>query len=62
MRLLRAGVCADRTSVHRQYGLSIRAALRQVYENALPCLRNEGVARAGRFADGEGRNGDYGEI
>ncbi len=55
-------VRADRSSVHRQYGLPIRAALRQEYDNGLSCLQNEGVAGAGRFAAGKGRHGDYGEI
>jgi enoyl-CoA hydratase len=55
-------VRADRNSVHRQYGLSIRAGLRQEYDNGLSCLRNEGVAGAGRFAAGKGRHGDYGDI
>ena len=53
---------ADRNSVHRQYGLPIRDALRQEYENGLACLENEGVAGAGRFAGGKGRHGDYGNI
>ena len=55
-------VRADRNSVHRQYGLSIRDALRQEYNNGLSCLGNEGVAGAGRFAGGKGRHGDYGDI
>jgi enoyl-CoA hydratase len=53
---------ADRNSVHRQYGLPLRAALRQEYEDGLSCLGNEGVAGAGRFAGGKGRHGDYGDI
>jgi enoyl-CoA hydratase len=53
---------ADRNSVHRQYGLPLRAALRQEYEHGLSCLKNEGVAGAGRFSAGKGRHGDYGDI
>ncbi|MDH3596241.1 MAG: crotonase/enoyl-CoA hydratase family protein [Rhodospirillales bacterium] len=53
---------ADRNSVYRQYGLPLRAALRQEYENGLSCLGNEGVAGAGRFAGGKGRHGDYRDI
>ncbi len=55
-------VRADRNSAYRQYGLSMRDALRQEYENGLSCLRNEGVTGAGRFAGGKGRHGDYGDI
>ncbi len=40
----------------------MRAALRQEYENGLECLRNEGVAGAGRFAAGKGRHGDTADI
>ncbi len=55
-------VRADRNSVHRGYGLPVQAALRQEYDNGLSCLRNEGVAGAGRFAGGKGRHGDYNNI
>ncbi|MGQ0664193.1 MAG: crotonase/enoyl-CoA hydratase family protein [Pseudomonadota bacterium] len=55
-------VRADRNSVHRQYGLPIREAMRQEYDNGLSCLRNEGVAGATRFASGKGRHGDYTDI
>ncbi len=61
-RFPRQCVRADRNSVHRQYGLPMRAALRQEYENGLECLRNEGVAGAGRFAAGKGRHGDTADI
>ena len=55
-------VRADRNSVHRQYGLPLRQAMRQEYENGLHCLKREGVAGAGRFAAGKGRHGDYADI
>ncbi|MFQ5953770.1 MAG: crotonase/enoyl-CoA hydratase family protein [Kiloniellales bacterium] len=55
-------VRADRNSVHRQYGLSIREAMRQEFKTGMGCLRNEGVAGAGRFAAGKGRHGDYADI
>ncbi len=61
-RFPRQCVRADRNSVHRQYGLPMRDALRQEYENGLACLKNEGVAGAGRFAAGKGRHGDYADI
>jgi enoyl-CoA hydratase len=61
-RFPRQCVRADRNSVHRQYGLPMRDALRQEYENGLECLRNEGVAGAGRFAAGKGRHGDTADI
>jgi len=61
-RFPRQCVRADRNSVQRQYGLPIRDALRQEYENGLECLRSEGVAGAGRFAAGKGRHGDTADI
>jgi enoyl-CoA hydratase/carnithine racemase len=53
---------ADRASAYRQYGLSLRDAMRQEYEGSLAALRREGVAGATRFAQGKGRHGDYRKI
>ncbi len=53
---------ADRDSAYRQWHLPVRDAMRQEYLGGLACLRNEGVAGAGRFAGGKGRHGDYHDI
>ncbi len=55
-------VRADRASAYRQHGLALRDAMRQEYEGGLAALRREGIAGAGRFAQGAGRHGDYGNI
>lgn len=53
---------ADRRSAYGQWDLPLREALRQEYQGGQSCLRNEGVAGAGRFAGGKGRHGDYRDI
>ena len=55
-------VRADRASVYRQYGLSVRDALKQEFENGLESLVKEGVTGAGRFSTGAGRHGDFRNI
>jgi len=61
-RFPRECMLADRNSVHQAWGMPIREAMRQEYWNGMSCLRNEGVAGAGRFAAGKGRHGDYRDI
>jgi enoyl-CoA hydratase len=53
---------ADRRSAYGQWHLPEREAMRQEYAGGLSCLKNEGVAGAGRFAGGKGRHGDYNDI
>lgn len=61
-RFPRECMLADRNSAHRAWGMPLREAMRQEYWNGQSCLRNEGVAGAGRFAGGKGRHGDYKDI
>ncbi|MBI3453893.1 MAG: crotonase/enoyl-CoA hydratase family protein [Rhodospirillales bacterium] len=61
-RFPRECMLADRNSAHRQWSLPVREALRQEFNFGQSCLRNEGVAGAGRFVGGMGRHGDYGNI
>jgi enoyl-CoA hydratase len=58
-RFPQACVRADRASVRRGWGMPMREALRQEFENGLACLEAEGIAGAGRFASGKGRHGDF---
>lgn len=61
-RFPRECMLADRNSAHRAWGKPIREAMREEYWYGQPCLRNEGVGGAGRFAGGKGRHGDYKNI
>lgn len=50
---------ADRRSVIRQHGLSVRDALMQEWRNGQPQLGSGGLEGAARFRDGLGRHGDF---
>jgi enoyl-CoA hydratase len=52
-------VRADRRSVYRQHGLTVRDALAAEWRNSAGILGSEGVTGAGRFANGAGRHGDF---
>jgi len=56
-RFPQAATRADRRSVHKQQGLSVRDAMRIEWHNGLPALVDEGLEGAVRFAAGEGRHG-----
>lgn len=53
---------ADRRSIYETHGLSVREALKIEWANGLTAVRNEGFDGAGRFAEGLGRHGDFGDI
>ncbi len=61
-RFPQACVRADRASVQRQQGLSLREAMGAEYAGGLPVIRAESVGGAARFSGGLGRHGDYGRI
>jgi enoyl-CoA hydratase len=61
-RFPRECMLADRNSALRQWGKPIREGMRDEYWGGQSCLRNEGVAGAGRFAAGKGRGGDFRDI
>jgi enoyl-CoA hydratase len=50
---------ADRHCVEAQQGLPPADALRQEWQWSAPVVQTEGVAGAGRFADGRGRHGTF---
>jgi enoyl-CoA hydratase len=50
---------ADRHCVEAQQGLPPADALRQEWQWSAPVVQTEGVAGAGRFADGRGRHGAF---
>src|SRR6266513_1640645 len=53
---------ADRRSAYMQQGLTLREAMRKEWYNGLPAFEAEGIAGAERFASGNGRHGDFGDI
>jgi enoyl-CoA hydratase len=53
---------ADRRSVYRQEGLSLREAMHYEWENGVPAYYAEGKAGAERFASGKGRHGNFQDI
>lgn len=53
---------ADRRSVYRQQGLSLREAMREEWHNGAPVLAAEAIEGAKRFSSGKGRHGDFGDI
>jgi enoyl-CoA hydratase len=55
-------VRADRRSVIRSHGLSIREAMIQEWYNGREALIKDGVAGAARFKNGLGRHGDFENI
>jgi len=50
---------SDRRSLLAQHGLSEADALRQEWFNSRSAVADEGIAGAGRFAEGTGRSGDF---
>jgi enoyl-CoA hydratase len=50
---------ADRRSVRKQHGLSLRDALTQEWHNSRHVLEAEGISGAGRFSSGDGRHGTF---
>jgi enoyl-CoA hydratase len=61
-RFPQACMRADRRSVYRQEGLSLREAMRYEWTNGVPAYYVEGKAGAERFASGKGRGGNFGDI
>ena len=53
---------ADRRSVIETHGMSIAEGLRHEWANGIDAAINQGTTGAGRFADGKGRSGDFGDI
>jgi enoyl-CoA hydratase len=50
---------ADRASAYRQWDLPLDAALRSEGANGVPIVMLEGAGGAARFAEGEGRHGEF---
>ncbi len=55
-------VRADRRSAINQFGLPIRDALYNEWQNGREALTKDGIDGAGRFKDGLGRGGDFSKI
>jgi len=55
-------VRADRRSVYAQQGLPLGEAMRDEWRNGLPVFFAEGAGGAARFAAGQGRHGDFGDL
>src|SRR4051812_44634957 len=53
---------ADRRSVYRQAGRSLREAMEYEWSNGVPAFAAEGAAGAARFASGRGRHGDFSDL
>jgi len=61
-RFPQASLRADRRSVYLQYGLTERAALETEWYNCTGTFKAEGAAGVARFARGDGRHGDFGDL
>ena len=61
-RFPQACMRADRRSVYRQEGLSLREAMHYEWTNGVPAYYAEGRAGAERFASGKGRGGNFSDI
>ncbi|WP_425045047.1 crotonase/enoyl-CoA hydratase family protein [Primorskyibacter sp. S87] len=61
-RFPQEAVRADRRSIIETRGMPVREALKVEWANGLEAIRREGTAGAGRFRDGAGRHGDFGNI
>jgi enoyl-CoA hydratase len=61
-RFPQACVRADRASVYRAHGTSVREGLEREWATSKAVLVAEGIAGAARFAAGKGRSGDFGDI
>jgi enoyl-CoA hydratase len=55
-------MAADRRSALSQHGESLEEAMRLEFRNGIAALSAEGLAGAGRFASGQGRHGEFGDI
>jgi len=53
---------ADRLSVYRAWGKSVREGLESEWATSAGIVKAEGIAGAARFASGKGRHGDFGDI
>ena len=53
---------ADRLSVYRAHGKSVRQGLESEWATSAPIVKSEGIAGAERFAKGKGRHGDFKNI
>ena len=53
---------ADRVSVYRAHGLSVRQGLESEWATSAGIVKAEGIVGAERFASGKGRHGDFKEI
>ena len=53
---------ADRLSVYRAHGKSVRQGLESEWATSAPMVKAEGMAGAERFAKGKGRHGDFRDI
>jgi len=61
-RFPQACVRADRLSVYRAHGLSVREGLESEWATSAGIVKAEGMAGAARFASGKGRHGDFRDI
>jgi enoyl-CoA hydratase len=61
-RFPQACMRADRASAFAGWSLDLDAALKAEARRGAPVVAKEGVAGAGRFAQGKGRGGDFGNI
>ena len=61
-RFPQACMRADRESAYAAWGQSLRDGLAREWWNSRDVLKSEGIAGAGRFAQGRGRGGDFNEI
>ena len=53
---------ADRRSVIETHGMTIAQGLRHEWAGGIDSAINQGTTGAGRFAEGKGRSGDFGDI
>ncbi len=53
---------ADRRSMIENFGRPVREGLMREWANGIDSCINQGTTGAGRFAEGRGRSGDFGEI
>jgi enoyl-CoA hydratase len=61
-RFPQACMRADRLSVYRAWGKSLRAGLESEWATSAGIVKAEGIAGATRFASGKGRHGDFKDI
>lgn len=61
-RFPQEAMLADRRSIIENNGLPVRDGLRNEWANGIDSCINQGTSGAGRFANGKGRSGDFGDI